>query len=168
MNKFKFEAYLQEFPFLREILGDQTAGSVSSLAVKRADENLLARTPEERSWNGSLGATDNWERVTFVLPDRVLKGAVAPAGESGSNYAHSTARRWKGETVLEALSRLENPDDVQYIVWEDRDYSDWSGSDLVDNYSVVVYKPPKGVTFGELITKARAQALAEVRAEADF
>jgi hypothetical protein len=169
MNKFKFEAYKKEFPFLQGILGECTALGVDSIAVKRADENLLARIPEETRWDGSLGESYSWDKVHFVLNDGTIKeNAVATGGESGSNYAHSETRRWEGETVLEALSRLDNPDDVKYIVWESRDYSAWSGQETIDRYDVTIYKPPKGVKFSDLIRQAAEKALAGVRAEADF
>ena len=169
MNKFKFDVYVIEFPFLRKIIGGKNALDITSIAVKRADENLLNRTPKVTYHDGGMGETNCWEKVHFVLFDgSLLPEQVAPSGSRSSNYAYSQSEEWEGESVLEALSYLENPDDVQYIIWETKDYSNWSGSETVDDYHVVIYKPLKGVSFGELIEKARAKALAEVRAEADF
>jgi len=174
MERIKFNAYLEEFPFLREIfrtnaVDGKSALEVDRISIRRADENLLLRVPKEHFHDGSLGKSRDWERVTFVMQNgSILHDYVKRGGCESSNYAHSQTWEWEGERVIDALSRLFNPDDVSYIVWESRCYSDWEGSEHIDSYEVTIYKTPKGVKYSDLIEKARAQALAEVRAEADF
>jgi len=167
MNKFKFDAYLQEFPFLREILGDRSHLDCEFIRVARADENLLLRRPKRNVAVGSMVDIDDRDEVIFITPTEIVRNAVTVDYEYYSNYAHDENYREPGETVLEALAGLENPDEVQYIVWLS------SGYDIVDHcsrdtYCVTVYKPIKGVNYSDLIEKARAQALAEVKAEANF
>lgn len=168
MNKFKLEAYKEEFPFLKDIMSAWDATEVDSVRVKRADEEMLNLVPEEYFRDGSKGETHNWDRVSFVFGDKIAINAVALNREIGSNYAHEQTKFETGETILEALSRVENPDDVTHVVWETRKYSDWSGQDVVRQYSVTVYKPPKGVKFSDLIREAREAALREVQAEVSF
>jgi len=166
MNKFKLEGFFKEFPFLRELDG---VGNADSITVKRADENLLACIPSQYYWDGSMGRTDSKESVHFVMADgSILQDAVSQAGEWGSNYAYSQRKTWEGESVLESLSRLDDPDRVVYIVWVYKHLHDWEGSDYESDLKVTIYKTPKGVKYSDLIRKAEEQALREVRAEADF
>jgi hypothetical protein len=89
-------------------------------------------------------------------------------GHTSSNYAHSQDRSWEGETVLEAIDRHGVADQLQYIVQDVFDLDDWEGQEYHRSWEMVIYKTPKGTSFGAEIEKARAQALAEVRTEADF
>ncbi|MCM8900633.1 hypothetical protein KVG29_05240 [Caldicoprobacter algeriensis] len=168
MNRFKLEAFKQEFPFLNEIL----EGEPTDIKIKRADENLLKATPEEYYWDGSKGYTKTKEAVYFILKDgTILQDAVKPSYESGSNYAHSQHRYDEGETVLEAIYRLQqqfSADDIQYIVWVRDHLSDWDGSEYEDYYYVTIYKTPKGTSYSDIIHKAEQEALQQVKAEADF
>jgi hypothetical protein len=166
MNRFKLQAYVQEFQFLMEIVGDEIPDSVR---VKRADENLLKVVPECYYHDGSMGVSKMDERVHFVLADgSILHDAVEQGGKKTSNYAYSQEQSWEGETVLEAIDRHGVADQLQYIVQDVFDLDDWEGQEYHRSWEIVIYKAPKGTSFGAEIEKARAQALAEVRAEADF
>lgn len=166
MNRFKYQAYVQEFPFLQDIIGDEIPDSVR---VKRADENLLKVIPKYYYHNGSMGVSKLSEEVHFVLQDgSILHDAVKRSGHTSSNYAHSQTKEWEGETVLEAIDRHGVADQLQYIVQDVFDLDDWEGQEYHRSWEIFIYKPPKGTSFREEIEKARAQALAEVRAEADF
>lgn len=166
MNRFKYQAYVQEFPFLQDIIGDEIPDSVR---VKRADENLLKVIPKYYYHNGSMGVSKLSVEVHFVLQDgSILHDAVKQSGHTSSNYAHSQTKEWEGETVLEAIDRHGVADQLQYIVQDVFDLDDWEGQEYHRSWEIFIYKPPKGTSFGEEIEKARAQALAEVRAEADF
>ncbi len=166
MNRFKYQAYVQEFPFLQDLVGDDIPDSVR---IKRADENLLKVIPEYYCYDGSMGITEMDEKVHFILNDGTfIKDAVKQSGHTSSNYAHSQTEIWDGETVLEAIDRHGVADKIQFIVVESYYLDDWEGGEREEEYAVIIYKTPKGTTFGAEIEKARAQALAEVRAEADF
>lgn len=166
MNRFKLEAYMKEFPFLRNIIGDAIPDSVR---IKRADENLLRFVPRYSRHDGSMGQTVADEKVHFILADgTIIEDAVRQSGDISSNYAHSQSRSWEGEAVLEAIDRHGVADKLQYIVIEYYYLDDWVGDEYVEEYSFTVYKTPKDTSFGAEIEKAMACALAEVRAEADF
>jgi hypothetical protein len=166
MNRFKLQAYCKEFPFLQDLIGDEIPDSVR---VKRADENLLKVIPQYYYHNGSLGETEHSENIHFVLVDgSILHDAVNQCGHTSSNYAHSQERSWDGETVLEAIDRHGVAETLQYIIIEHYYLNDWEGCHYEKEHKFTIYKTPKNTTFGAEIEKARAQALAEVRAEADF
>ncbi len=166
MNRFKLNAYIQEFPFLRNIIGDSIPDSVR---IKRADENLLKVVPQYSYHDGSMGITKMDERVHFILNDgTIIENAVEQKGHTSSNYAHSQERSWDSETVLEAIDRHGVAESLAFIVVEKYYLDDWSGQEYTKEYTLTIYKTPKNTTFGAEIEKARAQALAEVRAEADF
>ena len=166
MNRFKYQTYLQEFPFLQDLIGDEIPDSV---CVKRADENLLRVTPQYYYHDGSLGVTEMDERVHFVLADgSILYDAVNQSGHTSSNYAHTRNQTWEGETVLEAIDRHGVAESLAFIVVEKHYLDDWSRQEYTKEHTFTVYKASKNATFVAEIAKARARALAEVRAEADF
>ena len=166
MNRFKLQAYMQEFPFLQDLVGDEIPDSVR---VKRADENLLKVIPRYSCHDGSMGITELDKKVHFILQDgTIIKNAVEQSGHTSSNYAHSQERSWDGETVLEAIDRHGVAESLAFIVIEHYYLNDWEGCQYEKEHKFTVYKTPKGTSFGAEIEKARAQALAEVRAEADF
>jgi hypothetical protein len=166
MNRFKYQAYVQEFPFLHDLIGGEIPDSVR---VKRADENLLKVVPEYYYRDGSLGVTERSENVHFVFTDgSILHDAVKQSGHTSSNYAHTQTREWRGETVLEAIDRHGVAESLAFIVVERNYLNDWEGGHYEKEHEFTIYKTSKNTTFGAEIEKARAQALAEVRAEVDF
>lgn len=166
MNKFKLEAYMKEFPFLQDLIGNEIPDSVR---IKRADGNLLKVVPRYYRHDGSLGVTKYNEKIHFILSDgSIILDAVEQEGERTSNYGGEEPHSWEGETVLEAIDRHSVADQLQYIVQDVFDLDDWEGQKYRRSREMVIYKTPKGTSFGAEIEKARAQALAEVSAEADF
>jgi hypothetical protein len=166
MNRFKYQAYVQEFPFLQDLIGDEIPDSVR---VKRADENLLKVVPKYCYHNGSCGVSKDEDKIHFVLADStIIEDAVRQNGSESSNYAHSQSREWNGETVLEAIDRHGVAESLAFIVVEEYYLDDWTGSEYYEELTVTVYKTPKNTTFEAEIAKAKASALTEVRAEADF
>ena len=166
MDRFKYQAYMQEFPFLQDIIGDEIPDSVR---VKRTDENLLKIIPRYYYHDGSMGRTKVEERVHFILADgSILCDTVRQSGHVSSNYAHSQLREWEGETVLEAIDRHGVAENLAFIVQDVFNMDDWEGQTYYRSWEIVIYKTPKGTSFGAEIEKARARALVEVRAEAGF
>ncbi len=166
MNRFKYQAYQNEFPFLQDLVGDEIPDSVR---IKRADENLLKVIPRYSCHDGSMGITELNEKVHFVLEDgSILYDAVEQCGRTSSNYAHTQTKEWRGETVLEAIDRHGVAESLAFIIVETYYLNDWEGGHYEKEHEFTIYKTPKNTTFGAEIEKARAQALAEVRAEADF
>lgn len=166
MNRFKYQAYLEEFPFLKEIIGEETPDNIT---IKRADENLLRIIPQYSYRNGSMGESHHEEKIHFILNDgTIIFDAVRQEGSESSFYAHTQSRRWDGETILEAIDRHETTNTLQYIVQDIYVLDDWSGQEYDYSWRLTIYKTPKDTNFGAEIAKAKAKAIAEVKAEADF
>jgi hypothetical protein len=116
-----------------------------------------------------MGITEVNEKIHFVLADgSILHDAVKQAGHTSSNYAHTQPQSWDGETVLEAIDRHGVAESLAFIIVEKFYLDNWEGGNYEKEHNFTIYKTPKGTSFGAEIEKARAQALAEVRAEADF
>lgn len=166
MNRFKYQAYVQEFPFLQDLIGDEIPDSIR---IKRADENLLKFIPTNSLHVGSLGRTEINEKIHFILSDgKVLYNAVVRNEEYSSNYSGDTHHYEGGETVLEAIDRHGVAKNLAFIVVEHYYLDDWEGQEYTKEYPFTIYKTPKNTTFGAEIKKAKMQAIAEVRAKADF
>lgn len=182
MNRFKYNALKDEFPFLAQTAMVTEGGkerdpkNCDGITIKRITQELLDKTPQEHSWDGSLVGINKWVRVDFILKDgSIIKGAVMPKGSSGSNYAYEETHSWQGETVLEAIYRHcaimkfgTVPGEVEFIVWTKGGYN------VVEHYSQrdwrsTIYKPAKGQNLiRKSIINARGEALDEVKAEANF
>lgn len=168
MNRFKFEAFLKEFPFLKELVGDTDPTKIDGISVKRMDENLFSRTPFYEGATGSLVGIAQGEQVHFVLTDSILmKDAVKNGGACTHNEAYQDDESWKGETILEAIEKHNLGEKLAYIVWEKYGY------EIQDHYSVgglnfTIHKPPKGKTVLEYLEAARKKAIEEIKAGSDF
>ena len=162
MNRFKFEAFKQEFPALQSLLLNRNqqpreARHCDSIQVKRLDRNCLYSTPIYNSWDGSMVSISKKETVSFVLADgSLIQDAVYQAGQNN-----------EGETILEAIQRHEIANKISLVIVVStgfvvrEHYSE-------PNYSVVIYKAAKGECLTKLIAENAALNAAEVRAEANF
>ncbi len=174
MNRFKYQAFLTEFPTLGEILHDwknndvRPAHDCTSIIVQRITPKLLSATPEFNSHVGSLVDIARREAVSFVLADgKVLYDCVRTQGTHGSNYAHEDTYSQEGETILEAIHRLQVASQLTLIVIVK------SGFTVVDHcstndFDVTIYKPAKEVNIQSIIHEAEQAAIQQVRAEANF
>ena len=127
MNRFKFEAFKKEFPFLREILGDVSPLEIDEIKIKRADENLLTYIPCDSSHVGSLGRTKSEVKIHFVLNNgEIIQEAVIPEKSYSSNYSGDTPFEKEGETVLEAIDRHGVAESLAFIVAEKYYLDDYS------------------------------------------
>lgn len=173
MNRFKFQAFLNELPALAGILTDgrdrpREARHCDGIKVGRVGRELLALVPEHTTHDGSLVGINKREEVSFVLNDgSVIRNAVRQEGEHGSNYAHSQTLRESGESVLEAIDRHGCAEFLRMIVVVR------SGFTVREhfsepNFTAAIYKAAKGEALPTLISEAAVAALAEVRAEANF
>jgi hypothetical protein len=166
MNRFKYEAFLDEFPFLESLaLGCAICKKIS---VKRVTRELLQKVPHYSGATGSLVGIDDSEVVHFILNDgTIIRDAVAQSGDVVHNEAHTDNEYWEGETILEALYRQEVSPMLAYIVivhsgyiiQDHRSQPDWCAT---------IYKPARDIDLGDLITQERDSALQQVKAEANF
>ena len=163
MNKFRFEAIVSEFPFLREL---GATPECDSIQVKRWDEAVLAIVPNEYSYDGSL--VNDWREDTWhaILPDGEIKrDFVKASSHYHSNYAHSQDRNECGETLLEALHDL---DESEYLVRHEVEHDDERGRPYRDSDWWTIYKPARQVTIAGLCKEALQRAKRDVAAELDF
>jgi len=168
VNKFKFDAFLKEFPFLKELVKDKDPVEIDGIWVKRMDENLFNRTPSYEGATGSLVGINQGEQVHFVLLDgTLLKNAVKDEGSCTHNEAYQDDESWEGETILQAIEKHNLGEKVAYIVWENYGY------EIQDHYStgglnLTIHKPPKEKKVWDYLEVARKKAIEQVKAESDF
>lgn len=175
MNAFKLDAMIEEFPFLRDTAlvskngrSRREAKTCDGIAIKRIDADLLARTPKNYSWDGSLVGIDEWDRIDFVLSDgTVIIDAVKQEVEAGSNYAHTDTHYEDGETILEAIYNHQVADSLAFIVWAKGGYV-VEGHYSQPNWSATIYKPAKDFSLTSVIIEAKERAGNEVQAETNF
>lgn len=169
MNRFRFEALTEEFPFLSGISFFENVNDAiyhcEHIVIKRLDEIVLNMKPRHETASGSMVSIDNEQRVHFVLDDgRIIKDAVI------KEWEHRTDNDWvekPGETIIEAIHRNGVADQVKYIVVAH------TGYDLVEyrsteKWNATVYKLPKHTTILAEIEKAKQNARDKVRVEARF
>lgn len=178
MNKFKFDAFLLEFPALDKALINLSASLTGEpnldgdallcegIKIKRMTAELLGRTPLTNEHEGSCVGIDEGDAVWLVSRSGQLH-AVTGAHSFQSNRAHTDGYKEPGETLLEAVSRYGLETSLAQIVWVE------FGLTTVDHYSqddwcAVIYKPAKDVDVNELVAQARSKALAQVKAEGTF
>ena len=174
MDRFKFGAFLKEFPFLKN-MGlrriDEMDLEDFEIKIKRLDENWLNTTPKG-SWHvGSCVDICNDHQIFIVLNnEEIVNLGVENRGNSGSNYAYEDDHYHEGERVIEALYRWidvgGNPETISYFV-------DYHRGIYTENHSsygaeLVILKLERGVTLAERIEEAKKEALAQVKAEAEF
>lgn len=175
-KKEQAQKIFQEFPFLEEIIEKDFEGaripfeevSCREFSVRKIDRNLLSFIPGETRWTGSLVDEHAIDRVTFILPGRILYDAVERAGLCGSNYAYSRREEWEGETVADAIDRLRiDPTQISFIVVSSRNWDDTQGRELEDEYLVTVYRPKADTvkTIKKIIRRNRFKRLRDVERE---
>ena len=171
MNRFKVNAFFNEFPFLNALV-EGGPREVDEVKVARIDRHLLELVPKYEGSTGSLVGIDDSERIFLLDSNGEVLAEPRQATDITHNEAHRDDEEEEGETVGEALLCLEDPNTVAYAV------SIHTGYDIRDHYSVggcsvVVYKPPKGFTLQEWIEEQKRRAkemldaqIAEIDAEA--
>lgn len=172
MNRFRYEALVEEFPFLPEVIFDFEDPSnairlCEYIAIKRLDEAILNITPMHETYHGSLTHTDDEQAIHFILDDQsIIMGAVTPKRSQGSDNSWSEQ---EGETILEAIYRHNVAERLKYAVITHIGYEKiQEGSRSSDKWNAKVYKLPKYTTLSAEIERAQQKARGKVRTEADF
>lgn len=169
MNRFKFLAMVEEFPFLDEVLGEQSDyQNCDGIVVKRATKELVGTIPQYQGATGSLVGIDDGERFSFVLKDNsVIQNAVQDSGNVTHNEAHTDNEYWGGETILEAIDRHHVSTMLTHIVLVEYGYNVRDHYSL-PNYRITIFKPAKDFSWADLIEEAKEKFKVEVLAEANF
>ena len=160
MDKLRFQAFLDEFPFLERVLDFRGVDcfdyrKIRSINIKRIDKDFLNRTPVSYS---SEGGIEHWEKLFSVLLQRdssllVSEVEIYPKNDS------------KGEEGERIVSSLEGYKQSSHLVWLIR-YVHPVGD--VDSFSVTIYKPRQDSSLALEIVKAKEAELKTIQAEADF
>jgi hypothetical protein len=157
INRFLKKKLEREFPFLKEF---NLENGVELKIQKARTEWLFKLTPNSYRHVGSLGETNEGLSVSFVLADgSLLRDSVKEDWTEKSNYAHEGERNGYGETVAEAISRLDI--DPIFVIIEQFKSSHWSGMDAVDDRSITVYKAVDSKSILSAANKAADRMLKE-------
>lgn len=163
ISQMKYNAFCKEFPFLHHVALD---GVCDSIKVKRMTPDFLNSTPRIDGGTGSLVSIEDGEYITIVTPSGVQVNAVKQSESWIHNEAYTDNESWQGESILDALYRLQ-AEDCTFIVKVSGGYN-INDHCSRDNWQATIYKPAKDITIGELIAQAVARAEAQVKAEAAF
>ena len=167
MNIFKYEAFLEEFPFLSKIMAhynyelqDLTG---KGIVVKRADEKMLTSIPFDTGYDCCQGKRWNRNNIHFVTNTTTILDAVRQ--EVDWQYADNYIPSYlcEGESVIEAISRHKVEKNLHTIVWTSS--SGCSFDDTPTERIIEIYKMPKDITYSDLIEKARQQEEGNLKAE---
>lgn len=175
MNKFKYEAMKTEFPALVAAIQNASVRDDSrwceNIAVKRITPELLGKTPQRYTVDGSLVGVDEGDVVFQAFSPKGTKDdwflmECAAEYTRRSNYAHDDGGHTPGETILESIGKTSDEPDL--IIWFEY------GMEYENHYSTstwraTIYKPAQsGPTMTEMIAEARRKAAEEVATEATF
>lgn len=161
-------AFIQEFPFLKPYFGIERLDARPT--VQRMDLDLLDKTGRTSAFSVHLGigCVGSWELkfVLFGKDGTMLKEAKQTDYHcAGKVWLGGLIRaKWvtvPGESVLEAIQILPNPDDLGFIL-EREDKCPW---DETAGLRVVLYKIPSGKTLSVWLAKLRQVAREELQSE---
>lgn len=168
MNRFQIDALLREFYWLNCTDGDYTPlvdpEKIEEASVSRIDADFLARTPKYDGATGSLVGIDDQERILLCDRYGFVLTEVKSSGYCRHNEAHWDDEEWNGETVGEALLRLENPNAVHFAVLIHTGY-ELRNHHSVGGYRVVVYKSPKDLSLKEWVEEQQRRASDKLHAQ---
>lgn len=159
-NRYQIKAFQLQFPaiFETEKNGDRTVykhgafGVLSDVRVARVTPELMQHTPHREVWPYSSRA----EKVLLFSRSWDLLGSVE---RSSSGQVGHTRFCDSGETIGEAISRLECSRDVAFIVQIVED----DPHEGERTTSCVVHKAPKGWTIAEWLSREERRAANELR-----
>jgi len=165
MDRFRYNAFLREFPFLADLIGDLRPPDCESITVKRMDEEVLHKTPRHNIAIGSCVDIHDIEKVYVITPDGVHKVQAEKYGHS--NYAHEGPWHYNGESILDAIDRLGVENSVTHVAVIHSGYHVRDHCSTAD-WCCTVYKPARNLDLPALIERETERARAQVQAEANF
>ena len=167
MNRFKYEAFVDEFPFLDKIMAHHTYGPEDltgrGIIIKRADERLLDSIPIDSGYDCCIGKRWTKETFHFTTNNETILSAVRCKVDWQYAENHTPLDFHEGESVLEAINRHGITEDLDTIV-----YVFSRGCSFDDTPTVrklELYKVPKETTYKELVDRAHQNARNNLKAE---
>ena len=169
MNRFRLQAFCQEFPFLEKLFPEiGESRSLAKIKINRTDQNLVIRTPSHYSCVGSMGSITIGEAFSFVTEDgTIFENCVRQDYESESNYACDQGSKSDGEQIIAAIDRL-GIKDIKYIVEHSYDYNSLSADPIRRTWSIIIYKCSKNDILEDILSSAKREAAEAVKAEGDI
>ena len=169
MNRFKYEAFLEEFPFLDEIMAEHRFQSENltgkGIVVKRADDRLLSLTPLDSGYDCCQGQRWNRTAVHFITTEILLHAVFRQVNWQYADQ-HTSDFKKEGETILEAIFRHNVAPTLKLIIGVHRSGCDFG--DTPETNEITIYKTPKDVTYDDLIKEAQTSAISDIKAEVEF
>ncbi len=165
IDGFTVRAFALEFPFLfkgENSLVDQAA--VERMSVSRIDTDFLSCVPAREGVIGSQVDIDDSERIFLFDGDGNQLTEVKQQVDIRHNEKRWDGEYCDGESVGEALLRLDDPDTVKFAVKVHTGYTTESHLS-VGGYSVTLYKAPKGFTLRSWVEEQIARAQVLVKAQ---
>jgi len=127
-------------------------------------EKILSIIPSNSRYTGSM--VESWDnhKINIILKDGTrFDNAVKPGGSYRSTYAYDTPEDWDGESVQDALIRLEIPISsilrIEFLQ-EEKDYREGSCNDYINDEIWFFAEENEKITKDEMIASA-AKLLAE-------
>ena len=165
----QIHAFMDEFPFVRALVRNIN-WIEDNPTVKRVDLDLMDQSGHTWPFWRNRGSY-NMENKRFYLIDRNGNqlAAVKPYDAVKPPGWFRSTREVKGETIMEAIEKLSNPDDVGFILEiADRygrdDDSTWF-LDWEAGVRITVYKPPKGRSFSQWLNEIPQVAKEQLQKE---
>lgn len=160
MDRFRVEAFIREFPFLE---GLAEKDRIEDIRVSRISPDFLKRKPREEYASGSRVDIHDIEKVYLLDEDGAVLTEVKGVVDAVDHRGEDTFE--EGETVGEALARLDDPNAVAYALNVHTGY-EVVNHHSIGGYEVIIYKPPKGFTlrgwWEEQIRRAAVKVASEI------
>lgn len=168
MNRFKLQGYVQEFPFLSQIIKNADAMDIDFIKIAKVDENLLSKIPSYEGATGSLVGIDTGENIHFILDNNnIIFRAVETKGYVRHNEAHTEDEEWEGETILEGIYKQDIVNRLKCIVVENFGYK-INNHHSQGGLNFIIYKVAKNETLQEIIDNVKQKELTLIQAEANI
>ncbi len=160
----RIRAFLEEFPFLARYVDARRLDKRPT--VQRIDLDLLDRCGSDKE---ALSGTLRFLLIG-VAGEELIETSPSRVSRVKFNFWHPNTwfSGWvDGETVYEAIQRLDNPDRVKYVLEIEDAWGRCRRQDFDPDYGlrITLYKVPSGRSFSEWLTQIREIARDELQGE---
>lgn len=137
-NKLKINNLFKKFPWLKYLV--KSPADWDDISVQRINQELLEITPKAYYNDGYNGVTESEDFIYLIYPDRIIE--IEPeVTEIESEGKKRLMRSWKGEKVIDAISRFGKG--LEAIFRKNYYLSDWKDEEYDRKLSGIIYWIPK-------------------------
>ena len=164
---------LKEYPFIKRFMND----SVHWFKVERVDLDLMQSIPYT-AWYSVLGIKSDYRSLAYYVfgRDGTLLATVKQADASrAAPFSLLSPKTWPrrivpGETVGSAIDKLDEPNEVVFVVEVINIPSHYVEAAFIDTHisewtSIVLHKLPARCLFSQYITELHNKFRKKIRAE---